>query len=810
MKNFLKVIGFAAFGIVVLACLAANFGFDQTKDDEILLRFTVWDGDASLAAIKEAVAEFEEANPGIKVRVENFADYNLYHQKMLTQYAANVAPDVAMMDPQHFQALARRGAIMNLSELMAETPSFNIDEYYKPIVDAHSWQGNVYVLPRDIAPMGLIYYNKRIFDEAGMPYPDGTWTWDFEVRPELREKDFLWVMQQLTEHMNENSDQRRWAFAPDWAGFFTDSVAYQTGLEWADDYEEPTEVLFGGEGWTRVFQFYEDLTLDKKFMPSQNDVTNVVQSTTQMMFVNEKVAMYQCGIWQVPNMRKFLVPGEEGFFEWDIAKFPAHVNGSQKTASGGSGYSIFSSTEHPEEAWKLVQWMAGEPAMIKLAEMGTAMPAIESLALSDAWLPGPDTPLESRYPENRIITHELVNESKFPPNSDLWPEVGGIISGRVSAIYTGTTPPEEAVQLGADEANRRLDTLRQEEDLTPFPWGLGAVIAGLIMGAIGWGVYGKESRTKLSTRQKSDTKSAYWFLAPWIFGLLVFTLGPMILSLLMSFADWDIIQPAKFRGLGNYAEAFSVDPRFWKSLWVTMVYTVFSVPVGIAFAMLLAMLLNQKVRGMPVFRAMYYLPSLASLVAASLIWRRIFSPEEGLLNAVIYGPKGDWDFLGIASWLSAVAGNPENPVNWLGSEITALPAMIIMSFWGVGAPMVILLAGLQGIPQVYYEAATVDGATPWHKFKAVTLPLLTPAIFFTMITGLIGSFQTFAQSLVMTDGGPNDATLFFMLHLYNQAFESLRMGYASALAWVLFVIILIFTLVQFRMSKWVYYETDNK
>lgn len=792
---------------VVLGLLA---GCGPGRDpDRVTLRLTVWDGDEALRVLDRVVKEFEEAHPGIDVKLENFGDYNLYHQKMLTQYAAGVAPDVAMMDPIHFQALAKRGAIYNLNSFIERTPGFDIESYYERIVEMHSYDGGVYVLPRDIAPMGLIYFNKRAFDEAGIPYPDGSWTWDFEIRPELREKDFLWVMQQLQEK-DSRGRVTRWAFVPDWIGFWMDTVAFGMGLEYADDLENPTRVKLDDPGWVKVYEFYEKLTGEMKLMPTQNELTNVVQSTAPLMFANGSAAMMQSGIWQVPNIRRSVKPGEPGFFEWDIAMAPAFARGQRAFPTGGSGYSIFTSTRHPEEAWKLVQWMAGPPAMKAMARAGIAQPAIEELALSDVWLPGPDTPLEQRYPASRIVTHEAVRYTVMTPTSDLWPEINSIIGGRISSIYSGTTPAREAVARAQQEADRRLQVLLGEEGLPQFPWMAGAGVAAVLTGILAAYVYWPERNRKLTWRQKRESRSAYLFIFPWLFGFVILTLGPMLLSLLMSFADWDIIQEARWRGLGNYHEMLFVDPRFWKSMGVTMAYTLVSVPLGIVFALSLALLLNQKVRGVPLFRAMYYLPSLASLVAASLIWRRIFAPDGGLLNTVIFGPDGDWNFLGFQSALSALAGQPGEPVNWLGSEALALPSFVVMSLWGVGGAMVILLAGLQGIPQHYYEAATVDGAGPWHKFKSVTVPLLTPALFFTLITGFIGSFQTFAQAFVMTGGGPNDATLLYMLHLYNQAFTSLRMGYASALAWVLFFVILFFTWLQFKGSKWVYYESDVK
>ena len=290
--------------------------------------------------------------------------------------------------------------------------------------------------------------------------------------------------------------------------------------------------------------------------------------------------------------------------------------------------------------------------------------------------------------------------------------------------------------------------------------------------------------------------------------MLGLTLGPMILSLLMSLSDWDIMSPAKWKGLGNYSDAFTQDPRFWVSLRVTGLYTLFAVPLGLMASMAMALLLNTRVRGMPLFRTFFYLPALASTVAASLIFKKLFQAEGGFVNAILYGADGKGDFLGIASLLTHITGHTD-PANWLGDEKLALPALIVMSLWGAGAGMVILLAGLQAIPQFYYEAAMLDGAGPWQRFRAVTFPLLTPSLFFALITGVIASFQTFTQAFVMTSGGPNDSTRFYILHLYNQAFESLRMGYSSALAWVLFAIILIFTTLQWRLNKYVHYEAEN-
>jgi multiple sugar transport system permease protein len=470
---------------------------------------------------------------------------------------------------------------------------------------------------------------------------------------------------------------------------------------------------------------------------------------------------------------------------------------------------MLSSTKYPKESWELITWMAGPPAMLAMAKAGIAQPAIRKLALSDAWIPGPNTPKDQQYPHSRIFTDTAVPYVVFPPSADYWSQGFDYVNSKTETIWLGSKTAKQALSEAQDLGQKRLDVVLAERNLPKFNWGAGIAIGfGIFLFVVGW-VYLPERRKKLTKREKLENRVGYFFVMPWIIGALVFTLGPMILSLLMSFADWDIIQPAKWRAVGNYGEAFKQDPLFWKSLSVTAIYTVFSVPLGIIMSLALALLLNVKVRGIALYRTCYYLPALASTVASSLIWRKIFMPEGGLLNTIIYGQSGHGNLFGLGGFISGITHNASQ-ANWLGHEALALPAFIMMSVWGVGGGMIILLAGLQGIPQFYYEAATLDGANPWQKFRAVTLPMLAPSLFFVMITGVIGSFQVFTQAYVMTSGGPNDSTRFYMLHLYNNAFGNLRMGYASALAWVLFFIILVLTLIQFKMNRRVYYEADLK
>nr|WP_229803959.1 sugar ABC transporter permease [Planobispora rosea] len=283
------------------------------------------------------------------------------------------------------------------------------------------------------------------------------------------------------------------------------------------------------------------------------------------------------------------------------------------------------------------------------------------------------------------------------------------------------------------------------------------------------------------------------FLVPWFLGLFLITIGPIVASLYLSFTDYSLLDEAKWVGLDNYITLFTEDPRFWTSLKVTTIYVVVSVPLQLGFALGLALLLDRGLRGLSFYRSIYYLPSLlGGSVAIAILWRKIFG-ADGLVNAVlaIFGIQG-----------TSYVNNPD----------TALGTLILLHVWTFGAPMVIFLAGLRQIPGSYYEAASIDGAGTLQQFKSITLPLLTPIIFFNLVLEVIKSFQSFTQSFIVSNGtgGPTDSTLFYTLYLYTKGFKDYEMGYASALAWVLVVIIAGLTGVNFLASKyWVFYG-DSK
>jgi multiple sugar transport system permease protein len=295
----------------------------------------------------------------------------------------------------------------------------------------------------------------------------------------------------------------------------------------------------------------------------------------------------------------------------------------------------------------------------------------------------------------------------------------------------------------------------------------------------------------MSPAARREAITFYILISPWLLGFLFFVVYPMGRSLYLSLTQFQIGRQPVYIGLDNFSRLLE-DADFWRSLKVTGLYVLGSVPGSTVIAIGIAMLLAQKIRGVSIWRTIYFLPSVVAPIAVAVLWFYVFNPQYGLINTLLgyIGVKGP---------------------GWITSEDWALPSLIIMSWWTVGGQVIIYLAGLKNIPKEYYEVAEVDGAGPWVRFWRITIPMLSPTIFFNVILGFIGASQIFEGPLVLTNGGPNKATLTYMLNLYQEAFQMGSLGYASALAWVLFVIIMALTALIIRSSSiWVYYETERE
>ncbi|MCU9613091.1 sugar ABC transporter permease [Caldibacillus lycopersici] len=295
----------------------------------------------------------------------------------------------------------------------------------------------------------------------------------------------------------------------------------------------------------------------------------------------------------------------------------------------------------------------------------------------------------------------------------------------------------------------------------------------------------------MSKAAKKEQRWFYIFIAPWLIGFIGFTLGPMIASFVLSFTDWDLFTAPNFVGLENYITLFQ-DDVFWKVVYNTFFFTIISVPLSIILSLGMAYLLAQKIRGIKFFRTVFYLPVLVPVVASSMIFKWILAPDTGVINRFlsIFGVDGP---------------------AWLLDPTWVKFSFIFLAIWGVGGNMVLLLAAIQGVPEELYESAEMDGASKFRKFFHITIPIISPVIFFNLVMGLIGSLQAFTQIYILTGGGPNNSSNMIVPYLFSNAFEYYKMGYASSIAWVLFIIIMVFTLIIFKSSSiWVYYESEVK
>jgi multiple sugar transport system permease protein len=299
----------------------------------------------------------------------------------------------------------------------------------------------------------------------------------------------------------------------------------------------------------------------------------------------------------------------------------------------------------------------------------------------------------------------------------------------------------------------------------------------------------------LSIRHK-EALAGYMFLLPWIIGFVLFIAGPMVASAYLSFTTYDIVRSPRFVGLENFERIFTSDRLFWPSIRRTFQYAFVVVPLALTGALMVATLLNRGLKGTSVFRTLFFLPSLTPIVASAVLWGWLFNPDVGPIN----------------HFLRSITDGAFAP-GWFRSPHWAMHGLIIMALWGaIGGPtMLIFLAGLQGIPEELYEAASIDGGGVWSKFRHITIPMLTPTIFFNMVLGIIGALQVFTSAFIATSGGPAYSTWFYALHIFTKAFRHFEMGYASALAWIFFFVMFVFTYIQFRASRrWVYYAGEER
>jgi ABC-type sugar transport system permease subunit/ABC-type glycerol-3-phosphate transport system substrate-binding protein len=781
-------------------------------------------------ALDDAIREFEEESRRAHAKDPSKPIYRVVSgqnamrsqtedpTRFLVSVAGGVPPDVIVFDRYAVSEWAHRGAFAKLDEFLARDrasghpdailPEEYFDSCWDEVVYRNPVTGEtgVYGIPEKVDNRAL-FYNKDLLKRAGYDGPPKTWE-------ELEEMAI-----RLTER--ENGRVKRMGFVPNYGNSWLYLYGWMNGGRYMSEdgrrctLDDP-RVVEALEWMTRI---YDKLGGAETVYAFQSGF----QGGDLDPFLTGKIVMKIDGFWMITdNVAQF---GRDVNYGIAPPPIPARMlESGSKTCSWVSGwcYAIPSTAKHKEAGWELIRFLSSQRAAeimaesqrLTLASQGRVfVPTQHSNKRINQWLfekyvynnPHMDPKVNAAV---RVFNDLLEGQPYRPVTAVgqlLWNQH---IEATENAIFHKLTP-KEALQRATMIVQRDLDRVLHPPSGRRVNWKWFFVLYGVLLVGAAVAVYWWDTRAGLrrwarrtgkadgawaleglrSSYFRSQWKGGWICAAPWIVGFVVFTGGPILFSIIISFCEFDVLNPAVFTGWSNYRWMFTKDPLFWKSLWNTL-YMMIGIPIGMALSLGIAMLLNLKVRGVAVWRTLFYLPAIVPAVASSILWIWIFNPNAGLLNNVLAS-------LGI-----------QGP-NWLQNEHTSKPALILMGLWGAGGGMIIWLAGLKGISETYYEAAALDGAGPWQKFLHITLPLLTPYIFFNLVMGLIGTFQIFTQAFIMTAGGPVNSTLFYAYHLFNNAFRYLRMGYAAAMAWVLFIIVFGLTLVQLKLSqRWVHYEAE--
>ncbi|MBS1706258.1 MAG: extracellular solute-binding protein [Armatimonadetes bacterium] len=759
------------------------------------------------------IRAFEKKFPQYRVKVLSMGAGAMDPQKLMTAIVGRVPPDVIYQDRFTVSDWASRGAFRALDDLIARdaptdpsTPT--PDKYYPAPWNEASYGGKVYAIP-DGSDDRVLYYNTKVFAEnadklraAGLD-PD---------RPPRTWSEVLAYSKVLTKFRKDGTLERA-GFIPNYGNSWLYLYAFQNNSSFLTPdgrtctlYSEPAEeaLKFMIAGYDILGGYAEA----QKFQSAQ-------RGNADDPFIIGNVAMKIDGDWIIsslarygPNLEFKTVPApvpddryyKRGRFKDEKDQFITWI--------GGFSYAIPAGARNVEGAWEFMKYVASEDGYrIAMAAQRSwearrgrilvpkimARKSFNEMNLNDF------APKDPRFAD-ALRTH--VSMMPFARIRPATPVAQMLWDQHVRAIEFAclkNLSPKDALKQGQDVVNRELDEIYSADkypvvDLkVPAIIGTMGAVIGIVLFVAGY------KRQRIGLLGRTEARWAYLFLTPWLVGFFVFTLGPMLASLFFSFTQYNVLSDARWVGVKNYQELFHDEQGLLKKAFLNVLYLGgIGIPLGLITGLAIALLLNQAVRGMRYYRTAFYLPSIVPTVATAVLWIFILNadPNRGLINGIWHST--------IQAWF----GTP--PPGWLSVEQWAKPSILLMGLWGAGGGMILWLAGLKSIPTTLYEAANIDGANPRQAFWNITLPQLTPLIFFNTVMGLIGSLQTFEVAYVITGGngaGPSDSLLTPVYHLFRNGFAYFKMGYASALAWVIFFIALALTATQLLLAKkWVHTE----
>ena len=782
------------------------------------VRLVVWGMESSAESkdMDAKIAVFEQRHPDIKIAALSMGAGAMNPQKLMTAIVGGVPPDLVQQDRFTIGDWASRDAFRALDDLLAADahsadPLAIHQKDYVPATWAETlYKGHVFAIPNTTDDR-MLFYNRTMFREAGLDPDKPPQTWD----------ELLADAKVLTKRA-PNGGYDRMGFVP----------LYGQGWLYLWSWQEDGEVMSAdGRRCTLANpQTVKALSAMMSWYDALGGVDAISAfsggfgSDAQDPFLTGKLAMRVEGDALINSIARYKpdldfaavpvpVPEERLRHEGRFAHDSTWV-----TWSGGSSLAIPRGAKHAREAWEFMQWFNSPEASLIGARAQAAYarskdrlyvpPLFANIKANQLVFDAYKNTLPPKFLKAKLVSTALLPSAKFRPvtfvGQRLWDEQ----VRAVDRALRHTQTPEQSLMGGQAAVQTELDSVYTREEHPLLASGPVAVALALLVLA-GFAALGLGTARWMRQRQaaaRAEARAGFLFILPWAFGFLVFTLGPILASLVLSFCDYDVLHAPRWAGIANYQSLVTQDrPLVLKSLGNALYLAAIGIPLGMATSLTMALLLNTKLRGQQWYRTFFYMPSIVPVVATSVLWEFILNSDanRGLINAL-------WQAT-ISHWI----GLP--PPGWLSVPSWAKLGLIFMGLWGAGGGMILWLAGLQSISPTLYEAASLDGASWGSQFRHITLPMLSPYIFFNTIMGTIGALQTFETAYILggTGGGsstgPDDSLLVPVVYLFNNAFQYFKMGYASALAWLLFILILGLTLGQLKLApRWVHYETEGK
>ena len=802
-------------GILCLAVLCPlPVGCGRIVDSDVTtLSFSFWGSYKDLEFYTWVARTFEEQHPGVRIRLQ-YTPHD-YGDKLQLQLISNSAADIILMDDEPYPGFAARGYLEDLQPYI-ERDGLPVDRFYPTALESFTYRGFIGGMCWSGFPV-MLFYNKDLFDEAGLPYPDENFTYD----------DFRRVARMLTRDTTGDGRLDQFGTMLGFGWLDSQPMFWSFGADFLN--EDRTAASLDTPEALAAARFMQDMKFEDRSTIWFGDMEGM---NREVQILTGRIGMSMGG-WFATQIFDDIEDG----MRLGVTQLPMGPSGRRYTRVSWMGISINrrkQDMENPnlsdearaelearkEIAWSFVKHMLSEEVQAHAARTGAGIPVLPEYAEKHFVQEG------SMFDER--IALEALRYGRLTPVTTMYNALRRVIDMHMATMEREAPAhrrtPEEALANLTEEINTILAAELRDfgDDRAPIvarsatPYRIAALIAAAVFAFL---LVRMVRRTSVSEdhpaaclgsyKRRVETCYGLLFASPWLLGFCLFLGFPIVFSLVLSFSAWDPYDPVAqrtFIGVDNYTRAFQ-DPLVWLSLRKTLSYAVVAVPVTLSCALGLALLLHRPFKGVGVFRTLFYLPNVVGGAATAIMWLYIFNANFGPLNGLLVLindllARTPLDFIRL----------PEP--QWLQDPNWAMPSLFIMMLWGTGgAAMLIFLAGLQNVPRQLYEAAELDGAGTLRKFWNITLPMLSPTIFFNLIMGMIGAMQIFMQAFLLSDkdGGPQNQLLFYVLYLYRKAFLDYEFGYAAAMAWILFTVIMLFTLVVIRSSAlWVYYEGERR